>query len=230
MAVNRLIGEYPVIGIRPVIDARRGMLDVRGSLEEQTMNMAKSAAELFRKNIKYSNGEEVKVIISNTTIGRAAEAAKCDDQFKKEGVDITLTVTPCWCYGAETMDMNTMTIKGVWGFNGTERPGSVYLAAVLAAHAQKGLPAFGIYGHDVQGASETFIPEDVEEKLLRFGRASLAAATMRGKSYLQIGSVSMGIAGSIVNTEFFEEYLGMRVESIDEVEIIRRMEQGIYHK
>ncbi|MDF2615549.1 MAG: fucI [Sedimentibacter sp.] len=230
MAVNRLIGEYPVIGIRPVIDARRGMLDVRGSLEEQTMNMAKSAAELFRKNIRYSNGEEVKVVISNTTIGRAAEAAKCDDQFKKEGVDITLTVTPCWCYGAETMDMNPMTIKGVWGFNGTERPGSVYLAAVLAAHAQKGLPAFGIYGHDVQGASETVIPEDVEEKLLRFGRASVAAATMRGKSYLQIGSVSMGIAGSIVNTEFFEEYLGMRVESVDEVEIIRRMEQGIYYK
>lgn len=230
MANNRLIGEYPVIGIRPVIDARRGMLDVRGSLEEQTMNMAKSAAELFRKNLRYSNGEEVKVVISHTTIGRAAEAAKCEDQFKKEGVDITLTVTPCWCYGAETMDMNPMTIKGVWGFNGTERPGSVYLAAVLAAHAQKGLPAFGIYGHDVQGANETVIPEDVEEKLLRFGRTSVAAATMRGKSYLQIGSVSMGIAGSIVNPDFFEEYLGMRVESVDEVEIIRRMEQGIYNK
>lgn len=228
MAKSRLIGDYPVIGIRPTIDGRRGPLKVRESLEEQTMNMAKSAAELFRQNIRYSNGEPVKVIIADTTIGRVAEAAACADKFRKAGVDITLTVTPCWCYGSETMDMDKDTIKGVWGFNGTERPGAVYLAAVLAAHAQKGLPAFGIYGKDVQEEDATEIPEDVKEKLLRFGRAAVAAATMRGKSWLQIGSICMGIAGSIVDSSFMEEYLGMRVESVDEVEIIRRMTEGIY--
>lgn len=228
MAENRLIGDYPVIGIRPTIDGRRGPLKVRESLEEQTMNMAKSAAELFRQNLKYSNGEPVKVVIADTTIGRVAETAACADKFRKEGVDITLTVTPCWCYGSETMDMDKHTIKGVWGFNGTERPGAVYLAAVLAAHAQKGLPEFGIYGRDVQEADATEIPEDVKVKLLRFGRAAVAAATMRGKSYLQVGSVTMGIAGSIIDSAFMEEYLGMRVESVDEVEIIRRMTEGIY--
>ena len=201
---------------------------VRESLEEQTMIMAKSSAELFRQNLKYSNGEPVKVVIADTTIGRVAETAACADKFRKEGVDITLTVTPCWCYGSETMDMDKHTIKGVWGFNGTERPGAVYLAAVLAAHAQKGLPAFGIYGRDVQEADATEIPEDVKVKLLRFGRAAVAAATMRGKSYLQVGSVTMGIAGSIIDSAFMEEYLGMRVESVDEVEIIRRMTEGIY--
>src|SRR5574344_1366433 len=228
MAKSRLIGDYPVIGIRPVIDGRRGPLKVRESLEDQTMGMAKQAAKLFEENLRYSNGEPVKVIIADTTIGRVAEAAACADKFKKAGVDITLTVTPCWCYGSETMDMDPLTIKGVWGFNGTERPGAVYLAAVLAAHAQKGLPAFGIYGHDVQDMDAKEIPQDVKEKLLRFGRAAVAAATMRGKSYLQIGSITMGIAGSIINPEFFEEYLGMRVESVDEVEIIRRMTLGIY--
>ena len=230
MAENRLIGDYPVIGIRPTIDGRRGPLKVRESLENQTMNMAKAAAKLFEENLKYSNGEPVKVVIADTTIGRVAEAAACASKFKKEGVDITLTVTPCWCYGSETMDMDPMTIKGVWGFNGTERPGAVYLAAVLASHAQKGLPAFGIYGHDVQDATDTFIPADVQEKLLRFGRAAVAAATMRGKSYLQIGSICMGIGGSIIDPAFIEEYLGMRVESVDEVEIIRRMTEGIYDK
>ena len=228
MSNSRLIGDYPVIGIRPVIDGRRGPLKVRESLEDQTMNMAKSAAKLFTENLKYSNGEPVKTVISNTTIGGVGEAAACAAQFKKEGVDITLTVTPCWCYGAETMDMDTMTIKGVWGLNATERPGAVYLASVLATHAQKGLPAFGIYGHDVQDMDDTVIPEDVKDKLLRFGRAAVAAATMRGKSYLQIGSVTMGIGGSIISPEFIEEYLGMRVESVDEVEIIRRMTEGIY--
>lgn len=228
MAESRLIGDYPVIGIRPTIDGRRGALKVRESLEDQTMGMAKAAAKLFTENLKYSNGEPVKVIIADTTIGRVAEAAACADQFRKAGVDITLTVTPCWCYGSETMDMDSKTIKGVWGFNGTERPGAVYLAAVLAGHAQKGLPAFGIYGHDVQNSDDTDIPCDVKEKLLRFGRAAVAAATMRGKSYLQIGSICMGIAGSIINVEFFEEYLGMRVESVDEVEIIRRMTENIY--
>lgn len=228
MAQSRLIGDYPVIGIRPTIDGRRGYLKVRESLEEQTVNMAKAAAKLFEDNIRYSNGEPVKVVIADTTIGRVAEAAACADKFKKAGVDITLTVTPCWCYGAETMDMDPMTIKGVWGFNGTERPGAVYLASVLATHAQKGLPAFGIYGHDVQEADDTSIPADVEEKLLRFARCAVAAATMRGKSYLQIGSVTMGIGGSIISPEFIEEYLGMRVESVDEVEIIRRMTEGIY--
>lgn len=216
------------IGIRPTIDGRRGVLDVRGSLEEQTMGMAQAAKKLFEENLRYTNGEPVKVIIADTTIGRVPEAAACADKFKKAGVDITLTVTPCWCYGSETMDMDPMTIKGVWGFNGTERPGAVYLASVLASHAQKGLPAFGIYGHDVQEADATEIPEDVKEKLLRFGRAAVAAATMRGKSYLQIGSITMGIGGSIISPEFFEEYLGMRIESVDEVEIIRRMTEGIY--
>ena len=228
MAESRLIGGYPVIGIRPTIDGRRGKIKVRESLEDQTMNMAKSAAKLIEENVFYSNGEHVKVIIADTTIGRVAEAAACEDKFKKAGVDITLTVTPCWCYGAETMDMNPLTIKAVWGFNGTERPGAVYLASVLATHAQKGLPAFGIYGHEVQEADDTSIPADVQEKILRFARAAVAVATMRGKSYLQIGSVTMGIGGSIISPEFFEEYLGMRVESVDEVEIIRRMEKGIY--
>ena len=228
MAKSRLVGSYPVIGIRPTIDGRRGALDVRGSLEEQTMNMAKSAAKLFEENLRYSNGEPVKVVIADTTIGRVGESAACADKFRKEGVDITLTVTPCWCYGAETMDMDPQTIKAVWGFNGTERPGAVYLASVLATHAQKGLPAFGIYGHDVQEADDTSIPADVEEKLLRFGRAAVAAASMRGKSYLQIGSVTMGIGGSIIDSDFIESYLGMRVESVDEVEIIRRMTEGIY--
>ncbi|MDO4273457.1 MAG: L-fucose isomerase [Eubacteriales bacterium] len=228
MAESRLIGSYPVIGIRPTIDGRRGALDVRGSLEEQTMNMAKSAAKLFEENLRYSNGEPVKVVIADSTIGRVGEAAACADKFRKEGVDITLTVTPCWCYGAETMDMDPQTIKAVWGFNGTERPGAVYLASVLATHAQKGLPAFGIYGHDVCEADDTSIPADVEEKLLRFGRAAVAAASMRGKSYLQIGSICMGIGGSIIDSDFIESYLGMRVESVDEVEIIRRMSEGIY--
>ena len=212
MAESRLIGSYPVIGIRPTIDGRRGVLKVRESLEEQTMNMAKSAAKLFEENIRYSNGEPVKVVIADTTIGRVAESAACADKFRKEGVDITVTVTPCWCYGSETMDMDPQTIKAVWGFNGTERPGAVYLA----------------YGHDVCEADDTSIPADVEEKLLRFGRAAVAAASMRGKSYLQIGSICMGIGGSIIDSDFIESYLGMRVESVDEVEIIRRMTEGIY--
>ena len=228
MAKSRLIGDYPVIGIRPTIDGRRGPLKVRESLENQTMNMAKAAAKLISDNLTYSNGEPVKVVISDTTIGRVAEAAACADQFRKAGVDITLTVTPCWCYGSETMDMDPDTVKAVWGFNGTERPGAVYLAAVLASHTQKGLPAFGIYGHEVQDMDDTSIPTDVAEKILRFARAAVAVKTMKGKSYLQIGSICMGIAGSIVDIDFFEEYLGMRVESVDEVEIIRRMTQGIY--
>ncbi len=228
MAKSRLIGDYPVIGIRPIIDGRRGPLKVRESLEDQTMNMAKAAKALFEENLRYSNGEPVKVVIADTTIGRVAEAAACAAKFKKEGVDITLSVTPCWCYGSETMDMDPNTIKGVWGFNATERPGAVYLAAVLAAHAQKGLPAFGIYGKDVQDADDTSMPDDVKEKLLRFARSAVAVATMRGKSYLQIGSTCMGIAGSVIDPDFIEEYLGMRVESVDEVEIIRRMTEGIY--
>jgi len=230
MAASRLIGSYPVIGIRPTIDGRRGPLKVRESLEDQTMNMAKAAAKLFEENLRYSNGEPVKVVIADTTIGRVAEAAACEEKFRREGVAITLTVTPCWCYGSETMDMDRNTIKGVWGFNGTERPGAVYLASVLASHAQKGLPAFGIYGHEVQDCDDTSIPADVEEKLLRFARAAVAVATMRGKSYLQIGSICMGIGGSIIDSKFIEEYLGMRVESVDEVEVIRRMTEGIYDK
>ncbi len=230
MANKKLIGGYPVIGIRPVIDGRRGPMKLRESLEDQTMALANAAKKLFEENLCYSDGEPVKVIISDTTIGRVPESAACAEKFKKAGVDITLTVTPCWCYGSETMDMDPMTIKGVWGFNGTERPGAVYLASVLATHAQKGLPAFGIYGHEVQDVDDVeTIPDDVKEKLLRFGRASVAAATMRGKSYLQIGSMCMGIGGSIIDQAFMEEYLGMRVESVDEVEILRRMEEGIYN-
>lgn len=230
MAKNRYLGEYPVIGIRPTIDGRRGVLKVRESLEDQTMGMAKAAKKLLEENIRYSNGEPVKVVIADTTIGRVAEAAACEAKFRKEGVAITLTVTPCWCYGAETMDMNPNTIKAVWGLNATERPGAVYLASVLATHAQKGLPAFGIYGHDVQDADDSVIPADVTEKILRFGRAAVAAASMRDKSYLQIGSMCMGIGGSIIDPAFIEEYLGMRVESVDEVEIIRRMTEHIYNE
>ena len=227
---RKLIGARPVIGIRPTIDGRVGAMNVRGSLEEQTMGMAKRAKELYEKNLRYSDGTPVKVVIADSTIGRVAESAACAEKFKKEGVDITLTVTPCWCYGSETMDMDPTTIKGVWGLNATERPGAVYLASVLATHAQKGLPAFGMYGHDVQDANEKKIPADVEEMLLRFGRAAVAVASLRGMSYLQIGSVTMGIGGSIMDQDFMESYLGMRVESIDEVEIIRRMTEGIYDK
>ncbi len=228
MAENRLIGGQPVIGIRPTIDGRRGALKVRESLEDQTMGMAHAAKKLFEENIRYSNGEPVKVVIADTTIGRVAETAACAEKFKSAGVDITLTVTSCWCYGSETMDMDPNTIKGVWGLNATERPGAVYLASVLATHAQKGLPAFGIYGHDVQDADDSEIPADVKEKLLRFARAAVAAASMRGTSYLQIGSICMGIGGSIIDSDFMESYLGMRVESVDEVEIIRRMTEGVY--
>ena len=216
----------PKIGIRPTIDGR--MNGVRESLEDQTMGMARSVAALLSGRLRYADGSPVECVIADTTIGRVAEAAACAEKFAREGVAVTITVTPCWCYGSETMDMDPHTIKAVWGFNGTERPGAVYLAAVLAAHAQKGLPAFGIYGHDVQDADNQAIPADVEEKLLRFARAAVAAASMRGKSYLSIGAVCMGIAGSIVNPDFFEDYLGMRCEGIDEVEIIRRMDRGIY--
>ena len=231
MAEKRYVGDYPVIGIRPVVDGRRGPMKLRESLEDQVMALANAAKKLYEENLFYSNGEPVKVVIADSSIGRVPEAAACADKFRKEGVDITLSVTPCWCYGSETMDMDPNTIKGVWGFNGTERPGAVYLAAVLAGHAQKGLPAFGIYGHEVQDRDQvTEIPEDVKEKLLRFGRAAVAVATMKGKSYLQIGSQCMGIAGSIIDQDFMESYLGMRVESVDEVEILRRMEEGIYNE
>ncbi|MEI7988183.1 MAG: L-fucose isomerase [Chloroflexota bacterium] len=226
MTTNRFVGEYPKIGIRPAIDGRRK--GVRESLENQTMAMAKSAAKFLSDNLRYPNGEAVKCVISDSCIGGVTEAAQAADKFAREGVGVSLTVTPCWCYGSETMDMDPLTPKAVWGFNGTERPGAVYLAAVLAAHAQKGLPAFGIYGHDVQDAGDTSIPADVQEKLLRFARAGLATAMMRGKSYLSIGSVSMGIAGSIVNQDFFESYLGIRVEVADMTEIIRRIDEDIF--
>lgn len=229
--MNRYFGSFPKIGIRPVIDARRGPVRVRESLEGQTMDMALAAKALFEENLFYVDGSPVETVISPTTIGRVNEAAACADYFRREGVDVTLTVTPCWCYGAETMDMEPLTFKGVWGFNGTERSGAVYLSSVLAVHAQKGLPAYGIYGRDVRDAEEVgVIPADVRKKLLRFGRAAVAAATMRGKSYLQIGSVCMGIGGSIIDPHFLESYLGMRVESVGETEIIRRMERGIYDR
>ena len=223
---NRLQTPLPKIGIRPTIDGRLG--GVRESLEERTMMMAQNVARLIEENIRHACGLPVEVVIADTTIGGVSEAAQCAAKFEREGVGVSLTVTPCWCYGSETMDMNPITPKAVWGFNGTERPGAVYLAAALAGHAQKGLPAFGIYGHDVQNADDTSIPEDVTAKILLFCRAGLAAATMRGTSYLAMGGTSMGIAGSQVSSEFFESFLGMRSESVDMTEFIRRIERGIY--
>jgi len=220
------MGKYPKIGIRPTIDGRQG--GVRESLEEKTMNLAKGVAKLIGSNLKNGDGSPVECVIADSTIGRVGESAACAEKFEREGVGSTITVTSSWCYGTETMDMNPHYPKAVWGFNGTERPGAVYLAAVLAAHSQKGLPAFGIYGHDVQDINDDSIPEDVAEKILRFARAAQATATLRGKSYLSIGSVSMGIAGSIVNPDFFQKYLGMRNESVESIEIIRRMKEGIY--
>ena len=225
---NRLIGRNPKVGIRPVIDGReRG---VRESLEEQTMNMAKAAAELIQENLRFTGGEEVECVIADTTIGGVAEAALCADKFEREGIGVSFTVTPCWCYGTAIMDTSPLIPKAVWGFNGTERPGAVYLAAALAGYSQKGLPAFGIYGRDVQDAGDNSIPQDVKEKILRFVRSALAVAQMKGKSYLSLGYTSMGIAGSMVNPDFFQEYLGMRTEFVDMVEVKRRLDEEIYDK
>jgi L-fucose isomerase len=223
---NRLIGRLPKVGIRPVIDGREK--GIRESLEEQTMNMARAAARLIETSLRFPSGEKVECVISDTTIGGVADAAMCADQFKREGVGVSLTVTPCWCYGTEVMDSDPLIPKAIWGFNGTERPGAVYLAAALAGYAQKGLPAFGIYGRHVQDAGDTDIPDDVKEKILRFVRAALATAVMNGKTYLSIGYTSMGIAGSTVNPDFFHDYLGMRTEFVDMTEITRRIEEGIY--
>ncbi len=223
---NRLIGSPPKIGIRPAIDGRRR--GIRESLEDLTMAMANNTAAFLTKNLRHSNGLPVECVVADTCIGGVAEAAQAADKFAGEGVGLSITVTPCWCYGSETMDMDPLIPKAIWGFNGTERPGAVYLAAVLAGHNQKGLPAFSIYGRDVQDAGDTEIPEDVQVKLLRFARAGLAVATMRGKSYLAIGGVSMGIAGSIVDQSLFEDCLGMRVETVDMSEFIRRIEEEIF--
>ncbi len=223
---NRLQGALPRIGIRPTIDGRLG--GVRESLEAQTMEMARTAARIITESLRHPCGLPVECVIADRAIGGVAEAAMAAEKFAREGVGVSLTVSPCWCYGSETMDMDPLLPKAVWGFNGTERPGAVYLAAVLAAHNQKGLPAFGIYGRDVQDAGDVSVPEDVREKLLRFARAGLAAATMRGRSYLSMGSVSMGIAGSIVEEGFFQRYLGMRNEYVDMSEFTRRMEEHIY--
>lgn len=223
---NRFAGDMPKVGIRPTIDGRLG--GVRESLEAQTMNMARAVAKLISDNLRHANGLPVECVIADSTIGRVAEAARCAEKFKREGVGLSITVTPCWCYGAETMDMDPLIPKAVWGFNGTERPGAVYLAAVLAGHNQKGLPAFSIYGRDVQDAGDGSIPADVAEKLLQFARAGLAVATMRGKSYLAMGGTSMGIAGSIVDPAFLEAYLDMRSESVDMSEFARRFDEKIY--
>ncbi|OMF15437.1 L-fucose isomerase [Paenibacillus amylolyticus] len=217
---------FPKIGIRPTIDGRRK--GVRESLEEQTMRMATSVAELLAAELRYPDGSAVECVVAETCIGGVAEAAAASELFSRSNVGVTITVTPCWCYGTETMDMSPSTPTAIWGFNGTERPGAVYLAAVLSAHAQKGIPAFGIYGENVQDGGDTTIPDDVREKLLRFSRAGLAAATLKGQAYLSIGSVSMGIAGSIVNDSFFQEYLGMRNEYVDMSELTRRIEEEIY--
>lgn len=220
------MNTYPKIGIRPIIDARQG--GIRESLEGKTMNLAKAVADLISANLRYPDGSPVECVIADGTIGRVPEAAACAEKFEREGVGATISVTSCWCYGSETMDMHPHWPKAVWGFNGTERPGAVYLAAVLAAHAQKGLPAFGIYGHDVQDLDDNSIPADVAEKLLRFTRAALAVALMRGKSYLSVGNVAMGIAGSIVDPDFLQEYLGIRAEQVDMTEVARRITLGIY--
>jgi len=223
---NRLTGEMPKIGIRPAIDGRLG--GVRESLENQTLAMARDAAQFLSAHLRHANGMTVECVIADTCIGGVAEAAAAAEKFRRAGVGVSLTVSPCWCYGSETMDMDLHTPKAVWGFNGTERPGAVYLAAVSAAHNQKGLPVFNIYGHDVQDRKDTEIPPDVRQKLLQFARAGLAVATMRGKSYLSMGGVSMGIAGSIVDHAFFESYLGMRVEVMDMVEFVRRIDENIF--
>lgn len=220
--------SYPKIGIRPIIDGRRD--GVRESLEETTMNLARSAAKLYSENLRYPDGTPVQCVIADTCIGGVKEAAMCAEKFERENVGLSLSVTPCWCYGSETIDMNPNIPKAIWGFNGSERPGAVYLSAALAVHSQKGLPAFGIYGKDVQDVGDETIPEDVREKLLRFAKAGLAVAIMRGKSYLSIGSVSMGIGGSMTDSDFLQEYLGMRTEYVDSVEIMRRIQLGIYDK
>ncbi|QGP93245.1 L-fucose isomerase [Neomoorella glycerini] len=220
--------SLPKIGIRPIIDGRRN--GVRESLEETTMGMARRVKKLLESNIKYPNGLPVECVIADTTIGGVAEATRCAEKFAREGVGLTISVTPCWCYGSETIDMDPFMPKAIWGFNGTERPGAVYLAAALAGHSQKGLPAFGIYGRDVQDAGDENIPDDVAQKILQFARAGLAVALMRRKSYLSIGNVSMGIAGSIVDPHFFESYLGMRCEYVDMSEITRRIEEEIYDR
>lgn len=219
---------YPKIGIRPIIDGRRK--GIRESLEKTTMDLAKSVSELYTSTLKYPDGSPVECVIADSCIGGVKEAAQCAEKFEKAGVGLSLSVTPCWCYGSETIDMNPYIPKAIWGFNGTERPGAVYLAAALAAHNQKGLPAFGIYGRAVQDIGDKTIPDDVKEKLLRFAKAGLAVAIMRGKSYLAIGSVSMGIAGSIVNPDFLQEYLGVRAEYVDCSEILRRIQFEIYDK
>jgi L-fucose isomerase len=224
--MNRLIGRLPKVGIRPVIDGRED--GVRESLEDQCMNMAKAAAKLIEENLRFPSGEKVECVIADTNIGGVAEAAMCADKFQREGVGVSLTVTPAWCYGTEVMDTDPLIPKAVWGFNGTERPGAVYLAAALAGYSQKGIPAFGIYGRDVQDSGDTDIPEDVEEKILRFVKSGLAVAQMKGKSYLSIGYSSMGIAGSMVDSGFFQDYLGVRTEFVESIEILRRMDEGIY--
>ncbi len=223
---NRLQGRMPKVGIRPTIDGRRN--GVRESLEDQTMGMAKRVKDFLESNLRHPNGLPVECVIADTTIGGVSEAARCADKFAAEGVGVSITVTPCWCYGTETIDMDPSIPKAIWGFNGTERPGAVYLAAALAGHDQLGIPAFGIYGKDVQDAGDETIPADVQEKLLQFTKSGLAVATMKGKSYLSLGSVSMGIAGSVVDASFFQEYLGMRNEYVDMSEFSRRLQQDIY--
>lgn len=224
--MNRLNGMLPKVGIRPTIDGRRK--GVRESLEDQTMNMARNVAAFIEGTLRHASGEKIECVIADSTIGGVAESARCEEKFRRENVGISLTVTPCWCYGTETIDMTPNIPKAIWGFNGTERPGAVYLAAALAGHDQVGEPAFGIYGRDVQDSGDTNIPNDVQEKILKFIKSGIAVATMKGKSYLSIGSVSMGIAGSVVDPNFFADYLGIRNEYVDMVEIRRRLDENIY--
>ena len=226
--MNRLVGRLPKVGIRPVIDGREA--GVRESLEQQCMDMAKVAAKLIETHVRFPSGERVECVIADSTIGGVVDAAQCADKFQKEGVGVSLTVTPCWCYGTEVMDTDSLIPKAVWGFNGTERPGAVYLAAALAGYSQKGLPAFGIYGKEVQDSDDLSVPNDVKEKLVRFTKAALAVAQMKGKSYLSIGYSSMGISGSMVDVNFLQDYLGIRSEFVESVELLRRIDEGIFDK
>lgn len=220
--------NYPVIGIRPIVDSRR--LGIRDALEGKVRQMAESAKRLIQDNVFYADGTPARVVIYSGSIAGGEEAARCEEEFAAQHVTATLSVTPSWCYPLETIDMNPMTTKAIWGFNGTQRPGAVYLAAAMAAHNQMHRPCFSIYGRDVQDMEEEEIPRDVQEKILRFAKCALAVGQMQNKAYVGFGAVSMGIMGSFLDPAFYMHYLGMRPEWVDMTEILRRMEQGIYDK
>lgn len=218
--------NYPAIGIRPIVDSRR--LGIRDALEGKVREMAEAARKLIEEHVFYADGTPARVVVFSGSIAGGEEAARCEAEFAARHVTATLSVTPSWCYPLETIDMNPMTTKAIWGFNGTERPGAVYLASALAAHNQMRRPCFSIYGRDVQDMEEKEIPEDVQEKILRFARCAVAVGEMQNKAYVGFGSVSMGIMGSFLDPSFYAQYLGMRPEWVDMTEVLRRMDLGIY--